>query len=268
MTRDLDDRGGLFHMDAATEGTGRFGLPDYDASTYGESFADVYDLWYEDLDDDDFVSELCTVLPPRRARILELGVGTGRLLGKIATARAGMDDEMTGIDASPRMLERAASRLGPSVRLILGDFAVGLPDDEFDLVAVGYNTLFNLPDEDALRSCMALVARRLAPDGSFSTDTTCPPPDTGTEPVSVRIVRAGEEYDSISRHDPDTQRITGRFVHRTDGAGTRIRPWAVRYWHPAQLDEVARRAGLTPVTHRAGAGGRTISHYRGATGNL
>ena len=273
-------------MDTAHDDAGRFGRAGYDATTYGEAFADVYDLWYEDLGDDDFVAELCAMLPPRPGRILELGVGTGRLLDRLAAARMGIDDEMTGVDASPRMLALARARLGDAVALVQADFSEQLPDGTFDLVFVGYNTLFNLPDDDALESCMTLVARRLAPDGTFSLDTTCPSPGSGTDPTSVRLVRAGEEIESTSRHDPSAQRITGNFVHLSDGPEPRIRPWTVRYWHPHQLDAFARRAGLDLVAHRvvdtddavgfgdgrarrdSGAGGRTISHYRAATGNL
>lgn len=273
-------------MNSVHGDTGRFGLPGYDAATYGETFADIYDLWYEDLDDDDFIEVLCSVLPARPARILELGVGTGRLLVNLAAAREGIVDETTGVDSSPLMLARARDRLGDRTALVTADFSVSLPDGEFDLVFVGYNTLFNLPDEDALESCLGLVARRLSPDGAFCADTTCPSAATGSDPVSVRTVRAGEEVESISRHDHDTQRITGRFVHHRDGGETRVRPWAVRYWHPHQMDGVARRAGLELVMRRtdgtdpadtsgdagrrpvSGTGGRSISHYRVARGNL
>jgi hypothetical protein len=54
-----------------------YGIPGYDAATYGESFADVYDDWYSDLDDNDFIRYVASQLPDRPATVLELGVGTG-----------------------------------------------------------------------------------------------------------------------------------------------------------------------------------------------
>ena len=49
---------------------------------------------------------------------------------------------------------------------------------------------------------------------------------------------------SISDHDPDAQRAAGHLVQFTDGAAVRLRPWAVRYAPPAELDGFAAAAGL------------------------
>ncbi|MEY4009697.1 MAG: hypothetical protein RLZZ93_389, partial [Actinomycetota bacterium] len=40
-----------------------FGMPGYTPETYGDSFADVYDEWYGDLADHDFVDALVRNLP-------------------------------------------------------------------------------------------------------------------------------------------------------------------------------------------------------------
>src|SRR5690606_25595654 len=62
----------------------------YDAATYGERFADVYDDWYGDLTD----TEACVAAVADLARssagehtpaVLELGVGTGRIAVPLAT---------------------------------------------------------------------------------------------------------------------------------------------------------------------------------------
>ena len=55
-----------------------FGIDGYSASTYGDAFADIYDEWYSDLHDNDFVEGICARLPDSPLRVLELGVGTGR----------------------------------------------------------------------------------------------------------------------------------------------------------------------------------------------
>ncbi|MSY09046.1 MAG: SAM-dependent methyltransferase, partial [Actinobacteria bacterium] len=49
----------------------------YEDSTYGDSFADVYDDWYDDVSD--IQATVATVRELGRAGpFLELGVGTGR----------------------------------------------------------------------------------------------------------------------------------------------------------------------------------------------
>ena len=71
----------------------------------------------------------------RRAhgRVLELGIGTGASLTSYPD-----DVELTGIDTSPRMLERArrrAAKLGFAVQLDVADIEhLPYPDDRFDTV--------------------------------------------------------------------------------------------------------------------------------------
>ncbi len=52
---------------------------------------------------------------------------------------------------------------------------------------------------------------------------------------------------SVSVDDPDNQRAEGQFVHISESGGVRLRPWSIRWATPAQLDEMADRAGLTLV---------------------
>ena len=51
----------------------------YTSATYGDAFADVYDDWYGDLADRDATITTVAALTPAGGRVLELGVGTGRL---------------------------------------------------------------------------------------------------------------------------------------------------------------------------------------------
>jgi hypothetical protein len=54
---------------------------------------------------------------------------------------------------------------------------------------------------------------------------------------------------SIDLHHPDAQRVDGQFVELSETGGVRVRPWSIRYATPAQLDDMAFRAGLR-LTHR------------------
>jgi len=251
----------------------RYGIAGYTASTYGDAFADVYDEWYSSLDDSDFVRYLAKRLPQNSASILELGVGTGRLLEQLHLSRReqGFSDSLQGIDSSAAMLDKCRSREHLSDAIVTsGDFSNDLPSGTFDLIFVGYNTLFNLPDDTALASCFALVNARLSTDGLFAFDVVIPEPTSSPETVTVKSIRADGVTLAVSRHDHTTQRITGQFIEITEEQGVTLRPWSVKYWTPAQLDGHATAAGLELVeriSHGDGSAhdaddARHISTYR------
>lgn len=233
-----------------------FGIEGYQANSYGDAFADVYDQWYQDLDDQDFVSLICESLTPKPVRILELGVGTGRLITAIQSIRGDIPDIYVGIDSSAAMLNIARDNANCDVDLVEGDFSLTMPDGPFDVIFVGYNTLFNLANEAALRSCLALVASRLGPNGQFFVDVVMPPRHSTSDHIGVRSMTTTDVVISISRHDAEGQQITGQFVQFTDGGALRMRPWSVRYFSPTQLDLFARDAGLELVSRVSDGHGR------------
>ena len=136
----------------------------YDASSYGDAFADVYDDWYEGISDVDLtVVELLDLAGS--GPVLELGVGTGRIAVPLAEAGLAIGVTVVGIDASEAMLARLAWRdPGGLVTPIHGDMRSDLPDGPFGLVFAAYNTLFNLTDDGAqaalLRGCRRSAAAR------------------------------------------------------------------------------------------------------------
>lgn len=231
-----------------------YGMNGYHASTYGDAFADVYDDWYETLDDADFVDAVLEAMPADGARVLELGVGTGRLLDALRRARPGTADRLAGVDSSAAMIERARTRLGDGPALSCADFSAHLPAGPFDVVFAGYNTIFNLPDDAALDACLALVSSRLADGGVLLVDTAAPSTDVaGHDHVGVRSMTADQVVLSVTRVDRGAQRIVGHFVQLTHGLPVRLRPWSVRYWTPEQMDLIAARHGL--VVERRGIDG-------------
>jgi SAM-dependent methyltransferase len=227
----------------------------YGPTSYGDGFADVYDEWYDGLDgldDVDTTADLVTALArgsagDRRPRVLELGVGTGRL----AIPLAARDLDVHGIDASPAMLERLRSRDPDElVTVTAGDMVDDQPDGPFDAVLIAYNTLFNLDSAARQAACFTAVARRLGGGGAFVVEAFVPehPPRDGSE-IDVRSMTATEVVLSVSIHDPARQRAEGHFVHLVQGAPVRLRPWSIRYAPPAELDEMAAAAGLA-LRHR------------------
>ena len=232
----------------------------HDPASYGDSFADVYDEWYSSLDDDDFVESFARHLPETSARILELGAGTGRLLEKLHSLRRNRHDAMVGIDASDKMLDVARTRgVGRIAELVLGDFSGELPAGPFDAIFVGYNTLFNLPDEASIASCLSHVATSLAPHGYFMTDLVIPVMTETNEHSTIRTMANGDTVVSVSRVEPTTRTISGYFGHLVDGVETVRRPWNVHYLAPEELDALAVHAGLTLVERTADGNGSAFS---------
>ena len=223
----------------------------YDAATYGEAFADVYDDWYADLGDVDECVERLSELAGTGA-VLELGVGTGRLAIPLAAALSEPSastvgtPRVHGLDSSAAMLQRMAAKPGgDQVAGHLGDMVDGLPTGPFSLAFAAYNTFFNLLDEQRQAACMAAVAARLAPGGRFVVEAFVPTDDaTPRSEVAVRTLAVDRVVLAVSRTDPAAQRSEGQYVEFTEGGGVRLRPWSVRWSTPAQLDAMAAAAGL------------------------
>ncbi len=229
----------------------------YDERSYGDAFADVYDEWYADVTDVDATVARMLSLAGSGGRVLELGVGTGRLA--VPMAAAGL--QVVGVDSSEAMLDRLTERdVTSDVTTIHGDMVADLPDGPFDAVLVAYNTIFNLLDEIAQQRCFVEVAERLRPGGAFAVEAFVPDADRRVRPrsdVSVRTLAVDHVVLSVSVDHPDKQRAEGQFVHFSESGGVRLRPWSIRWATPAQLDGMANRAGLTLVerfSDMAGAG--------------
>lgn len=234
----------------------------YDASTYGERFADVYDDWYGEVTD----AAACTRALAELARatgggpILELGVGSGRLA--IPLALAGL--EVHGIDASPAMVERLRSKPdGDRVRVTLGDMAeLPLVDGPpFAVVFVAFNTFFNLSTEADQLRCLERVRSFLRPDGCLVIEAFVPAEAAGDGvdgSVTPRLLAADEVVLTVSQRDRAAQTISGQHVHITE-QGIRLRPWHLRYLTPAQLDDLAERAGLSLVARHGGWDGEPFT---------
>jgi len=219
------------------------GVEGYGPASYGEAFADVYDRWYADVSDVDstvaFIAALAAGGP-----VLELGVGTGRLALPLA-ARA---VPMTGIDTSARMVARLREKAGGDrVDVAVGDMSrdEDVPTGPFAVVFVAYNTIFNLLEPGAQERCFQVVASRLEPAGAFVVEAFVPDEaQPAGAHVEVRSMTADSVVLSVNRHDPAGRRIEGQFVELTEAGGVHLRPWAIHYSSPDQLDAMASATGL------------------------
>ncbi len=100
------------------------------------------------------------------ARILDAGCAQGDLLA--ALSRVGFTD-LTGVDLSGELLERARARLPASVRLIqadVRDYLLNMSNASFDLIFF-HDVLEHLPRQDTI-PVLRQFRRLLAPEGRLS----------------------------------------------------------------------------------------------------
>ena len=213
----------------------------YTASSYGDGFADVYDDWYTDVSDIDATVNAVTALADGGA-VLELGIGTGRLA--LPLAERGV--AVTGVDASPAMLDALRSKPGANLlELVEADMAdPGLAGRSYAVAFAAFNTFFNLTDTAAQASCFAAMSACLQPSGHFAIEGFVPPVDGMSDGgMSVRDITVDRAVLTISQHDSATQTISGQHVDISE-AGIQMRPWMMHYRTPDQLDITASRAGF------------------------
>jgi SAM-dependent methyltransferase len=212
----------------------------YDEATYGDRIADVYDAWYATLDPGPAAATLAELAGGGRA--LELAIGTGR----IALPLAARGVEVHGIDASARMVERLRAKPGGErIPVTMGDFAGVGVDGRYALIFVAFNTFFALETQDDQVRCFANVAAHLDEGGVFVLEAFVPDLarfDRGQR-VSVSRVEADVVMLDAALHDPVEQRVSSQHV-LIEADRVRLQPVAIRYAFPAELDLMARLAGL------------------------
>ena len=221
----------------------------YDASTYGERIAEVYDELYSGgfFDDNATVEFYASVAGGGPA--LELGIGTGR----IAVPLKATGVEVHGIDTSPKMVERMRAKPGgEDIPVSFGDFAEVPIEGKFKLVYIPFNTLFALLSQEDQVRCFKSVAEHLEPGGAFAFDAFVPDPTRFTRHQNVMVEGIEDEVVRLGFgvHDPVEQRVKSYHVHLSE-SGIKMYPVQIRYAYPAELDLMAQLAGLR-LDHRYG----------------
>lgn len=221
-------------------------VADFDPTAYGASgIADEYDDLYADHWETDGAVDLLVELAGG-GRLLELGIGTGRLA--LPLQERGL--EVHGIEGSPQMVERLREKPGgEGIPVVVGNFADADAGRGFDLVLLAVNTIFALPDQQAQVACFRNAARHLGPGGRFVVEAWVPdvcgfrhnrlvrPRLMGSERMSVESV----ELDPVEQMMRTTQAVFSN-------GSVRLYPANHRYAWPAELDLMAQLAGL----HREG----------------
>lgn len=176
-------------------------------------------------------------------RVLELGVGTGR----IACPLSSRGFDVTGLDNSAGMLARLRSRSdGAKVTVALGSFTEVPVEGEFSLIYAVFNTLFCVVTQDEQLRAIQAAARHLAPGGALVIETNLP--DLARSDSSGRTLNTGgverhRVFIEAAMHDPATQRIRTQTVVLSE-RGIQMFPLMMRYFWPSELDLMARLANL------------------------
>jgi SAM-dependent methyltransferase len=215
---------------------GRFDDPAF----YGDSWAGLYDERFAALDPGlaaDFLAGLAGDGPA-----LELAIGTGR----VALPLASRGVSVAGLDASAAMVERLHAKPGgEAIQVTIGDMAEISVPGPFALVYLVFNSLFGLLTQERQAECFRNAARVLRPGGLFVIECFVPDParlDRG-QLVRAGVVTEDSAVLEVSVHDAVTQRVTTQYV-TLDAAGVHLRPVALRYAWPSELDLMAGQAGL------------------------
>jgi SAM-dependent methyltransferase len=184
----------------------------------------------------DFLAELAGDGPA-----LELGIGTGRIA--LPLARRGIP--VHGIDLSEAMLTRLRSKPGAErIGLTVGDFATTTVEGRFSVAYLVFNTIENLTTQDEQVACFQNVAAHLGPSGAFVIEVGVP--DLRRLPYGERFVLfdVSETHIGIDEYDVANQGLVSHHLHAAGGSFERS-SGPFRYVWPAELDLMARIAGLT-----------------------
>jgi hypothetical protein len=135
---------------------------------------------------------------------------------------------------------------GADIPVTIGDFATTRVDGAFSLAYLVFNTIMNLTTQDAQVACFENVAGHLERGGRFVVEVGLPalrrlPPGETIQPFFFESpTRFGfDEYDVANQ---------GLISHHYGVRDGTFAPWSIpfRYVWPAELDLMARLAGMRP----------------------
>ncbi|MDQ3854984.1 MAG: class I SAM-dependent methyltransferase [Chloroflexota bacterium] len=201
--------------------------------------------------------------------ILELGCGTGRVLGPLL----GAGYSVTGVDSSEAMLDRAREKLGARaewLRLVHTDLATldGLDDETYKLAYCALNTWSHLHDLDEALRALRAVRRVLLPAGLLVLDLEDP---EAALPGRGELILAGvfsqdgavvtKQTARVYEPATGTEQVTVIWDEVVEGSVRRtVSRSRMRPYRRAELEQLLARAGLSVVDS---FGSWSLEPYRG-----
>ena len=223
---------------------------EYTEETYGQRVAEVYDDWYGGFDEStiDLLFELA-----RGGRVLELGIGTGRIA--LPLAQRGV--QVSGIDASPKMVEKMRKKPGGEhIPVTIGNFSETAVEGHFSLIYIVFNTFFALLTQEEQVGCFRNATQHLDEKGVFLIEAFVPDLKRFEARQAIRAVQVGERQVRIdvTEVNPATQQLVSQHMVLSE-EGVQLYPVRLRFAYPPELDLMARLSGLRLV-HRWGSWSR------------
>ncbi|WP_318843113.1 class I SAM-dependent methyltransferase [Myceligenerans pegani] len=187
---------------------------------------------------------------------LELAIGTGR----IAAPLAARGTTVHGIELSRAMARRIDGKPGAErIHVTIGDMTRTRADGdiapgEFALAYLVFNTISNVTTQDGQVDVFRNAAAHLRPGGRFLVEVGVPglrrlPPGQDTVPFAVETTGEGltSGYVGFDQYDVATQRFRSVHVRVSDDGAGRVYSVPFRYAWPAEMDLMARIAGMRLV---------------------
>jgi SAM-dependent methyltransferase len=170
---------------------------------------------------------------------LELGVGTGRTALPLVAAGV----HVTGIDSSAAMLEVLRAKPGGAeLPVLLGNFR-DLQGGPYHLIYSVCNAFCRLLEQDDQVACFANAGQALVEGGTFLLETALWPHRNDAR-MSVEETGEGRVVLRLGSYD-GVQQVASAATVVFSGNQAQAYPNRTRYAAPAELDLMARLAGLT-----------------------
>jgi SAM-dependent methyltransferase len=183
--------------------------------------------------------------------VLEFAVGTGRIAAPLAARGV----PVSGIELSRAMAARIAGKPGgDAVEVTIGDMTTTRVAGRFSLVYLVFNTISNVTTQDGQVDVFRNAAAHLRPGGLFLVEVGLPslrrlPPGQDVVPFAMSRSADGGGYVGFDQFDVVSQQFTSNHVTVSpDGTG-QFRRIPFRYAWPAEMDLMARIAGMR-LEHR------------------
>jgi SAM-dependent methyltransferase len=211
-------------------------------NAYGDLYAADYDSLFADRDDVSLVTSVLHELAGP-GDVIEFGAGTGRLA--IPLSKRG--HRVYGVDNSQAMLD--ALRAKPDsqgVTPVLGDFGSVTVGKPVSLVFSAFSTLYLLGSPEAQTQSFRNAAAHLAVGGKFLVEAFVHDRTRFVNNQEVVAMDIGEAAATlqIGLLEPAAQIIrTQRMTFTPDGI--KFLPNRLRFVYPAEMDLMARLAGMT-----------------------
>ncbi|MFI8569075.1 class I SAM-dependent methyltransferase [Rhodococcus sp. NPDC078407] len=213
---------------------------------YSDRLAAVYDRMYPDAYGE--LDSLCAFVVgrlPANGRVLEYGVGTGR----VALPLAERGVEVTGIDVSEEMLA-VLKKKDPDGRISCAsvDFIDDRVAGTYNAVLLVINTFFVAQSLDQQVRIFENAAANLEADGFFVLETLNPASYHALSEPKTDVRHLAEDAVMIDHYIVDqAQQILLSRHTLLDGGAPETTTHVVRYAFPAEIDAVARIAGFELV---------------------